>query len=139
MMSWQRILPHYFFHAIPVTRMFALTESMSYHLCSHDVDMRKGIYSLYQLVKSDMKRNPLSGEVFLFVSKNRTTIKILHWEHGGFILYQKKLEKGTFEIPRFNVNSGQYEMKWSTFVLIMEGVCIQSVKYRKRIDINLKR
>ena len=34
--------------------MFALTSSMAYYLCPHDVDMRKGIYSLYQLVKSDM-------------------------------------------------------------------------------------
>ena len=52
--------------------MFALTESMSYYLCPHYVDMRKGIYSLYQLVKTDMKRNPLSGEVFLFLGRNRS-------------------------------------------------------------------
>jgi hypothetical protein len=117
--------------------MFALTESMSYYLCPHYVNMRKGIYSLYQLVKSDMKRNPLSGEVFLFVGKNRESIKILHWENGGFVLYQKKLERGTFEIPRFNPSSGEYEMKWTTFVLIMEGVCIRSAKYRKRFNIDL--
>jgi len=47
--------------------MFALTSSMNYYLCPHDVDLRKGIYSLYQLVRSDMGRNPLSGEVFLFL------------------------------------------------------------------------
>jgi transposase len=119
--------------------MFALTESMSYYFCPHYVDMRKGINSLYQLVKSDMKRNPLSGEVFLFVGKNREAIKILHWENGGFVLYQKRLEKGTFEIPRFNPSCGQYEMSWKTFVLIMEGVSVRSVKYRKRfcIDLNI--
>lgn len=112
--------------------MFALTESMNYYLCPHYVDMRKGIYSLYQLVKSEMKRNPLSGEVFLFFSKSRGMVKILHWENGGFVLYQKKLEQGTFEIPRFNPSSGQYEMAWTTFVLIMEGVSVRSAKYRKR-------
>ena len=112
--------------------MFALTSSMAYYLCPHDVDMRKGIYSLYQLVKSDMGRNPLSGEVFLFFGKSREMIKILHWQKDGFILYTKKLEKGTFEVPRFNPGSGQYEMKWGTFVLIMEGVGLRSVRYRKR-------
>ena len=95
--------------------MFALTPSMSYYLCPHAVDMRKGIYSLYQLVKSDMGRNPLSGEVFLFLGKTRGMIKILHWQKDGFILYTKKLEKGTFEVPCFNPGSGQYEMKWATF------------------------
>lgn len=117
--------------------MFALTESMNYYLCPHYVDMRKGIYSLYQLVKSEMKRNPLSGEVFLFFSKSRGMVKILHWENGGFVLYQKKLEQGTFEIPRFNPSSGQYEMAWTTFVLIMEGVSVRSAKYRKRFKTNV--
>ena len=105
---------------------------MAYYLCPHDVDMRKGIYSLYQLVKSDMGRNPLSGEVFLFFGRSRGMIKILHWQQDGFILYTKKLEKGTFEVPRFCPGSGHYEMKWATFVLIMEGVRLQSAEYRQR-------
>jgi hypothetical protein len=112
--------------------MFALTSGMSYFLCPHDVDMRKGIYSLYQLVKSQMLRNPLSGEVFLFFGKSRDTIKILHWEQGGFVLYVKKLERGRFEVPCFNPVTGSYEMQWSTFLLIMEGVSLQSAKFRKR-------
>ena len=112
--------------------MFALTSSMVYYLCPHDVDLRKGIYSLYQLVKSDIGRNPLSGEVFLFLGKNRGMIKRLHWQKDGFILYTKKLERGTFEVPAFNPDSGQYGMKWATFVLIMEGVRLRSAQYRKR-------
>jgi hypothetical protein len=112
--------------------MFALTKSMSYYLCPEAVDMRKGIYSLYQYVKSGMQRNPLSGEVYLFLGKNRDTVKILHWEQDGFVLYIKKLERGTFEVPCFNSHSGCYQMQWSTFVLIMEGVSIGSAKYRKR-------
>lgn len=114
--------------------MFALTESMSYYLCPSYVDMRKGIYSLYELIKSDMGRNPLSGEVFLFVGKNRSAIKLLHWENDGFVLYYKRLEEGTFEIPRFDPHSGHYQMKWKTFVLIMEGVSIRSAKCRRRFE-----
>jgi len=105
---------------------------MRYYLSPGTVDMRKGIYSLYQYVKSGMRRDPLSGEVYLFMGKNRDTIKILHWENDGFVLYIKKLERGTFEAPCFNPDRGCYEMNWSTFVLIMEGVSIRSAKYRKR-------
>jgi hypothetical protein len=79
-----------------------------------------------------MGRNPLSGEVYLFMGKNRDTIKILHWENDGFVLYIKKLERGTFEAPCFNSSGNCYEMKWSTFALIMEGVSIRSARYRKR-------
>jgi IS66 Orf2 like protein. len=79
--------------------MFALTESMSYYLCPHYVDMRKGIYSLYQLVKTDMKRNPLSGEVFLFLGRNRSLIKILHWEDGGFVCIRKSWNGAPLKSP----------------------------------------
>ena len=44
--------------------------------------------------------NPLSGEVFIFLGKNRRCIKILYWEKDGFLLYHKKLEKGTYEAPQ---------------------------------------
>jgi hypothetical protein len=106
---------------------------MTYFLCPR-IDMRRGIYSLYQYVKTEMHRNPLSGEVYLFFGKNRDTIKILHWEQDGFVLYIKKLERGAFESPCFNDTGGRYEMTWSTFVLIMEGVSIDSAKYRKRFS-----
>jgi hypothetical protein len=112
--------------------MFALTKSMRFYLSPCAVDMRKGIYALYQYIKTEMHRNPLSGEVFLFMGKHRDTIKILHWENDGFVLYIKKLERGTFEAPCFNSDSNRYAIKWSTFLLIMEGVSIRSVKYRKR-------
>ena len=111
--------------------MFALTSSMTYFLCP-GTDMRRGIYSLYSWVKTGMGRNPLSGEVYLFMGKNRDTVKILHWEKDGFVLYIKKLECGTFEAPCYNPASGSYEIKWNTFVLIMEGISIGSAKYRKR-------
>jgi len=115
--------------------MFALTSSMCYFLCPHYVDMRRGIYSLYQLARSEMHRNPLSGEVFLFFGRSRNLVKILHWDNDGFVLYTKKLERGTFEVPCFNPDNGRYEMKWAMFVLIMEGVWVESAKYRKRFYI----
>lgn len=118
--------------------MFGLTSSMSYYLCPHYVDMRKGIYSLYQIVRSDMGRDPLSGEVFLFFGRKKDTIKILNWQKDGFVLYIKKLEQGTFEAPCFNPDSDNYGMKWATFVLIMEGVAISSAKYRKRFSVQSK-
>ena len=82
-----------------------------------------------------MGRNPLSGEVFLFMGRRRDTMKILHWDKDGFVLYIKKLERGTFEAIRFNPENRSYEMKWSTFVLIMEGVLISSEKFRKRFTL----
>lgn len=70
-----------------------------YYMCQHPVDMRKGINGLYKLVRSEMKMSPLTGSVFIFYGKNHQSVKLLRWDTDGFVLYQKRLEKGTFKIP----------------------------------------
>lgn len=115
--------------------MFGLTERHRYYMCQRYVDMRNGINGLYRLVRNEMGLRPLSGDVFIFVSKNRQSVKLLRWDTDGFILYHKRLEKGTFEMPRFNPATGRTEMPWNTFSLIMQGISLRSVRYRKRLDI----
>ena len=113
--------------------MFALTESMNYYLCPQVIDMRKGLYGLFHFVKTEMGRNPTSGEVFIFVGRNRSTLKILHWESGGFVLYYKRLEKGTFQLPELDRASNSYHLQWHIFLMMMEGICIKQVKRRVRL------
>lgn len=115
--------------------MFSLTESMNYYLCPNSVDMRKGINGLYYFIKVNMERNPTSGEVFIFIGKTRSSIKILHWEQGGFVLYYKRLEKGTFQMPELDKSSNSYHMNWHIFLMMMEGICLKQIKYRKRLNI----
>jgi hypothetical protein len=99
--------------------------------------MRNGINGLYKLVKTEMTLIPISGDVFIFVSKNRESVKLLRWDTDGFILYHKRLEKGTFEMPTFNQESNSYDLCWNTFSMIMQGVSLGSVKYRKRFRLEL--
>lgn len=93
--------------------------------------MRKGFDSLCGIVRSEFKMNPLSGDVFIFLSRTRTRIKFLHWQGDGFAIYFKRLEKGTFEFPE--KASGSVAMISSQhLMLIMEGIQLSSVKKRKR-------
>jgi transposase len=66
---------------------------------SQPTDMRKSFDGLSGLVVSQLEQNPMSGDVFIFVNKPRNRIKLLRWEHDGFVLFYKRLEKGTFELP----------------------------------------
>jgi transposase len=90
------------------------------------------------MVKTQMKRNPVSDEVFIFLGKTRRQIKILHWENDGFILYHKKLEKGTYELPVYSSLEDRYHIGWQTFVLMLEGVGMRSATFRKRFEISVK-
>lgn len=59
-------------------------------------DMRKGFDSLCALVSEQLTRNPLSGDVYLFVSRDRIRAKVLHFDGTGLCLYVKRLERGRF-------------------------------------------
>jgi transposase len=59
-------------------------------------DMRKGFDSLCALVTERLAQDPLSGHVFLFLSRNRIRAKVLHFDGTGLCLYVKRLEKGRF-------------------------------------------
>lgn len=115
--------------------MLGLNEGNRYYLYQQNVDMRNGINGLCKLVKQNMKLSPLSGDIFIFVSKNRENIKILRWDNDGFVLYHKRLEKGTFEVPKFNADSKTYTLPWQTFNLIMQGISLKSVKFRTRFRV----
>jgi transposase len=59
-------------------------------------DLRRGFDGLSALVREELRRDPLSGDLFLFVSRNRIRAKVLHWDGTGLCLYAKRLEKGRF-------------------------------------------
>lgn len=115
--------------------MFSLGQDLKYYLCIGSVSMCNGIDGLSGIVRNKLGRNPLSGEVFIFISKNRYNMKLLHWEQGGFVLYQKRLEAGTFELPEYDTSLSSYKMEWSTLVMLVEGIKLKKVRYRERYTV----
>ncbi|MCP4474365.1 MAG: IS66 family insertion sequence element accessory protein TnpB [Gammaproteobacteria bacterium] len=74
-------------------------------------------------------QTPLNGSVYVFLNKNRNLIKLLHWEHGGYTMYYKRLEKGQFERPPFE---GALFISWSTLMMIVEGICLSHTHKKER-------
>ena len=56
--------------------MLGLNPSMRFYLCEGPVDMRKGIFTLAELVRKIMGKEPSTGDIFIFLSKDRRNIKI---------------------------------------------------------------
>lgn len=95
--------------------------------------MNLGIDGLYKLTRSQMQQlSPISGDAFIFFGKRRNGVKILKWDGDGFLLYYKRLEGGTFELPVFNPNTGYYEISYTALTFILNGVSLKSVRLRKR-------
>ena len=115
--------------------MFTLNAHQHYFLYRPPTDMRKGFNGLGGLVRNELGKNPLGGDVFIFVNRRRDRMKILVWERGGFVLYYKLLESGTFQLPETQAGTSSCPISWHQLVLITEGVELQSVKNRKRYSL----
>lgn len=110
--------------------MLSLSASIRYFLYRHQTDMRKGFDSLSGLVREGLGKDPLSGDVFIFFNKRRTTVKLLLWESDGYSIYHKRLEQGSYELP---VNENP-ELTTDQLMFILRGVSLSSVRMRKRFD-----
>jgi transposase len=64
--------------------------------CMEPVDLRKGYDGLYGLVTHQLGSDPLSGDLFLFLSRTRKNCKVLMWDGTGLCIFQKRLERGRF-------------------------------------------
>jgi len=108
--------------------MFHLGSEHRYYLYRNSCDMRKSFDGLCGLVQNNLHRNPLSGDVFIFLNKLCTHIKLLHWEEGGFVLYYKRLESGRISLPKMGLDN---RILYSDLVLmIAELRCLKADKKR---------
>jgi len=119
--------------------MFCLTDTMRYFLCPGTTDMRKGMNTLCGVVRDTMGHDMRLGDVFIFVSRSRTTIKLLHAEDGGLVLYIKRLEEGTFRMPGYDPETNSYHMQWRDLVMMVEGIAEDSSRRLKRLKATRRR
>jgi transposase len=111
--------------------MFSIT-SARYYLYSLPTDMRKSFDGLCGLVSSRLGKNPMSGDVFVFINKPRNRIKLLRWEAGGYVLFYKRLERGTFE--RYSSHTGTLApvISYEELVMIITGISMKNTRKRER-------
>lgn len=112
--------------------MFHLHQSLRYYLYPAPVDMRKSFYTLSGIVTSSMHRNVLSGEVFIFVNRNQTIMKILHMEYGGMVIYHKKLDSGRFKLPQIDENTHSLTLDWKELIMMIQQVNQKRKKLQKK-------
>lgn len=109
------------------------------YFCVAPTDMRKGFDTLAVLVRDLLRRDPLSGHLFLFLSRRRDRMKILYWDGDGFALWYKRLEQGTFRMPRTTSRSSSLELKASELAMLLDGIDLRSVRRSPRLRLGTKR
>jgi transposase len=112
--------------------LLSLPGHVQYYLYMGNGDMRRTFEGLCGLVRNEMNQDPLDHQVYIFINKRGTQIKLLLWEGDGFCIFHKRLEAGTFERPVADGNGAQVTLSRNQLQLILQGVKLESVTYRKR-------
>jgi len=114
--------------------MFPLAFPPSVYLCTRPVDFRKAFDGLCGEVRDYLKRDPLDGSLFVFYNKRRDRLKILLWDNDGFWLFYKRLEIGTFQLPRTETLHTAHAISAEQLHLILSGIDLRSIRHRKRYN-----
>ncbi len=99
--------------------MLTLPRQVRIHLATSPVDFRKGHFGLCGLVRNHLASDPLN-HVWVFYNARRTDLKVLWFEHGGFVLAHKKLARGRYRIPEAEGRS--VTMTGAELAALLEGI-----------------
>jgi transposase len=103
------------------------------YLAAGFTDMRKSIDGLAVLVKEGFNLDPFSPALFVFCNRGRDKLKILYWEHNGFWLYYRRLERGRFRWPSeahtAPVRVTRRELRW-----LLDGLSLEQRQAHPRVN-----
>ena len=110
-----------------------LSAAVRVFLCTRPTDMRKSFDGLSGLVQECFGEDLLTGHLFLFLNRRRDRLKILYFDRDGLAIWYKRLESGSFEMPRTAGGDG-VELQPAQLAMILSGIDMRSARRRKRFQ-----
>ena len=111
--------------------MITLSSTVRIFLCTRPTDMPKSFDGLAGLVQECFNQDLLTGHLFLFVNRRRDRIKLLHFDRDGLVIWYKRLEVGSFEMPSTAEPDG-IELRPAQLAMILSGIDMKSARQHKR-------
>lgn len=111
--------------------MLSLPPTVRVFIARDATDMRKSFDGLANETRRVIEKDPLSGHLFVFFNRRRTLVKVLYWDRNGYCVVAKRLERGTFHLPRATEH-GVIEVEAAELALILEGIDLDSARRRPR-------
>lgn len=113
--------------------MLSFPANVRLFLANQPVDGRKSFNGLAAVVESQFALSPMSGDLFIFLTRRANLVRMLFWDRDGFCLVSKRLEKGTFKrIRQAGVESGHVELDVAELTLLLEGIEAENLRRAPR-------
>jgi transposase len=106
--------------------MLTLQGNSRLFLCQYPVNMKKSFEGLSAIVEQLFPGEIFSGAFFIFLNRRKDHMKVLFWDGDGYVIYFKRLEKGTYNWKWGDITT----LNRKTFLLLLEGVVPKRIQKR---------
>jgi transposase len=105
------------------------------YLACGSTDMRKSINGLAAIVSHSFRLDLFGNSLFVFCNRDRDRIKILYWDHNGFWLYYRRLERGRFRWPAHSDDEAlavsRRQLQW-----LLDGLSLEQRQAHKPVSVS---
>jgi transposase len=110
--------------------MFFPGDEVRVWLYAQPTDMRKSFDGLSAMVKNQLQEDPLSGQLFVFINRRQTQMKVLYFDRSGYCIWSKRLVQGQFNYK--SSASGKQLLSLLQLKLLLEGIELINTRQYKR-------
>lgn len=114
--------------------MLELTEDLHFYFYNGKTSLRGGYRRLCETVRTEMKSDPANASnVYVFMIRWCTIVRMLHYERGFYVLYEKRPSQGRFRRPVFDSKTGRYRISYSDLLCLTEGFSHTEIHMREDV------
>lgn len=120
--------------------MLALTGQEHFYFIPGCTDMRYGYRKLAEIVRHKFLRNPLNGDVYIFMNYTRTTVRMFQFENHAFYVHEKHFIDGyRFMNIQTDDDGKTYHIDWEDLLAVLETPIVKTIKLQQTANANEKK
>ena len=112
--------------------MLTFPSGVRLFLATEPTDLRKSYDGLSALIEGAFGRASTAGDLFVFLNRRGTQVRILFWDRDGYCIVMKRLERGTFRRAKSVSGETHVEIDAGELGMLLEGIDAKSIRRRKR-------
>jgi transposase len=114
-----------------MSKILALSADTNFYLYRRPVKMSRSFDGLAAVIRSELDKDIIGGDVFIFLNRTRTMMKFFIYENKGFNIFYRRLDEGSFQLPLISSDHLSYRMSSDQMMYMLSGMTLEEGGYVK--------
>jgi transposase len=114
-----------------MSKLLAIRDTANYYLYRKPVKMSSSFDGLAALIRTELDKDLIHGDVFIFLNRNRIMVKVFVYEQKGFSIFYRRLDEGSFQLPAIVGDIVSYRMTAEQIMYMLSGMTLEEGGYVK--------